>query len=238
MKSISVLPSDLPPVPSPHPRSETGFGHLPLAYVDLEFTGLEPRIHDITEIAVLKPAWAWGAPELHPTCEPLPGWLAWTVKVWPRNLSTASPEALQINGFDEAVWRREAIGLSDAMRHLRHVLLETTLVGHNAFLDLSFIREGFHRCPLVPFLDIKYRLDTATLIWEHLVPLGLERGSLANACTVCDISNAGAHRALADAVRCKLLVDALLFDEVDDEEVNLRRQRIRDLQRGKVLSSG
>ena len=211
-----------------HPMNEVGFGGKPLAYLDLEFTGLEPKIHDITEIAILKPAWAWG--EDKPSIEPLPGWRAYNVKVWPENLEAASEEALQINGFDEGTWRREAIGLPEAMAQVYRMLQDAVVVGHNSFLDLAFLREGFHRCEEVPFLDVKYRIDSATLIWEHLVPLGLTRGSLSNACTVCDISNAGQHRALADVVRCKLLVDALVFSYVDPLERSRRVERIAALE--------
>lgn len=214
---------------SGHPMDEVGFGGKPLAYLDLEFTGLEPKIHDITEIAILKPAWAWEE-DKRPTVEPFPGWLAWNVKVWPEHLETASAEALRINGFHEPTWRREAIGLLEAMGQVYRMLAGSIVVGHNSFLDLAFLREAFQRCDDVPFLDVKYRIDSATLIWEHLVPLGLTRGSLADACTVCGISNAGEHRALADVIRCKLVVDALVFRYADPLEQSRRVERIATLE--------
>jgi len=211
-----------------HSLDEVGFGGKPLAYVDLEFTGLDPLVHDITEIAILKPAWAWD--ERTPTTEPLPGWRAWNVKVWPEHLHTASEEALQINGFNEGVWRKESIELHDAMTVVQTVLKDTVVVGHNNFLDMAFIYDAFDRCYGVGALDMKYRIDTSTLIWEHLVPLGLTRGSLADACTVCGISNEGQHRALADVLRTKLLVDALVFTSFDPLEHKRRVARIAELE--------
>jgi DNA polymerase III alpha subunit (gram-positive type) len=194
---------------SDRPLSTLGFGGKPLAYLDLEFTGLNSRVHDITEIAVLIPSWA---PRATLGTEVLPGWSAWCVKVWPENLETAVPVALEINGFCEDIWKQEAISLTHAMQVLGALIVDTTMVGHNLALDIDFVREGFRRTGIVG-PDLKYKIDTATLIWEHLVPLGLTKGNLHDACEALQISNEGEHTALADVIRCKALVDALLFGD-------------------------
>lgn len=196
------------------PPETLGFGGLPLAYFDLEFTGLDPSIHDITEIALLLPSWspqAVEATELETpgwTPEVIPGWGAWVVKVFPVDIASAVPFALQLNGYDEEVWRDQAVPLATAMRQFDRMLkMGMTMVGHNISLDLEFLRSSHARCRL-PF-DAKYKIDSSTLIWEHLTPLGLTKGNLHDACTVLGISNEGEHRALADALRCKAVVEAI-----------------------------
>lgn len=198
-----------------------GFGGRPLAYIDLEFTGLDPSVHDITEIAVLLPNWAnWASirghtPELWLTEPWLKDWAVWVQKVWPDDLSTATTEALQINGFDEATWKLESENLRTVLGELKPLIDGVTLVGHNVHLDIAFLRNGYRRCG-ISAPEMKYKVDTATLIWEHLVPLGLTHGNLHDVCEVLQISNEGEHRALADVLRTKAVVDVLVFSACAD----------------------
>lgn len=193
-------------------RESIGFGGRPLAYLDLEFTGLDPALHDITEIAVLLPAWAPHARELG--TEVVEDWYAWCVKTWPTRLEHAEPRALEVNGFDEQIWSRESIPLGSALNSLMLLLDRVTVVGHNLEMDVAFLRHAFRRCQRQlagepP--DLKYKVDTSTLIWEHLVPLGLTRGNLHDACEALQINNEGEHSALPDVLRTKAVVDALVF---------------------------
>ncbi len=193
------------------PVGTTGFGGRPLAYIDLEFTGLNPAVHDITEIAILKPSWS--VTDVLPPTDPevVPGWSAWVRKVWPTNLDKAAPYALELNGFDAAIWRQESIALHHALASVAELLHEVNIIGHNVSLDVEFLQEGFRRCSYLGIRapDLKYRIDTTTLIWEHLVPLGLTKGNLADACTVLGVSNEGAHTALADVLRTKGVAELL-----------------------------
>jgi DNA polymerase III epsilon subunit-like protein len=191
-----------PSVPIP----SVGFMGRPLAVLDFEFTGLDPRVHQICEVAVLRPhldALCEALPPTHPSV--LDGWDAWSYKVMPTQIETASEEALQLNGFDIDQWQKEAIGVEQMLDHLELLLHEVNVVGHNAHLDLQFLEAAFREADRAP-MDLKYRIDTTTLIWEHLVPMGLTRGGLAGACTVLGVTNEGAHRALDDVVRTLLVL--------------------------------
>lgn len=190
----------------------TGFAELPLVYLDLEFLGLDPQRHDIVEIALLAPG-----DFLPAECqEVIPGWRAWNRKVLPRRES-ADPKAVEINGYDRRTWVEQgAIGYAEMCEFLcEHFFFpendsgwmksRAMVAGHNVHSDVKFIEAA-----LFPRkLDIKYRLDTVSLIWSELVPLGLTRGALEGACSVCGISNEGAHSALPDVLRTKALVDLL-----------------------------
>jgi len=196
------------------PPETLGFGGQPLAYFDLEFTGLDPHVHDITEIALLFPSWSPQAVEATRVSMPgwapevIPGWGAWSAKVTPLNIDAAEPVALEINGYDAEVWEAEAIPLWVVIGHFEWMFESgMTVVGHNLALDLEFLRSAYKACGVQ--FELKYKIDSATLIWEHLVPLGLTKGNLHDACTVLGISNEGEHRALADVLRCKGVVEAL-----------------------------
>jgi len=183
---------------------KVGFDGRSLAYLDIETTGLDFRIHEITEISILKPY--NDLPEYCPMV--LNGWRAWTAKVYPTRIESADPIALDMNGFNASVWHREAISIDAALSFISLFLKDSTIVGHNVFMDMSFISEAFHRAGLED-VESKYRIDTSTLIWQTLCAAGMRRGSLHNACRALGISNEGEHTALADVLRTKAVLDRL-----------------------------
>lgn len=177
-----------------------------LVFLDLETTGLDSKTHEILEIGILAPS-----NMMPPTISmslPIEGWSAFVRRTQPTHLETASPVALQINRYSTHEWK-DAINLEKALTLARPLLEDVIIVGHNVWMDCEFLKKGYESIGYSP-PNWKYRLDTTTLIWEHLVPLGHSSLSLEKACDVAGIDNTGAHRALPDILRTKALFDALV----------------------------
>lgn len=203
----------------------TGFRGQPLAYVDIETTGLSPENHEIIEVSIAMPDafMRLRDPVL------VPGWRVFTAKMLPHHIQNAEPNALAVNGYDETVWRKKAVPRFGVFETIEALLVDqsATIVGHNVWLDVEFLSIGLNRHLKVDWRP-KYRIDTPTLIWERLTPLGLVGGSLADACHVCGISNEGAHTAKADVRRTKALVDFLTTSAFSLNR-SMVRKRIADL---------
>ena len=163
----------------------------PRVFVDIETTGLDNSQHEILEIAII-----------HESGE------EWTTKIQPEDLASADPKALEVNGFSMAEWQG-APTLEEVGDTIIKKLSWCVPVAHNAGFDKGFILA----CLQANDFDTRnvgyHWLDTVSFAYEHLVPKGLTRLSLASVCSFLDISNEGAHRALADARRCKAVYEAL-----------------------------
>jgi DNA polymerase III epsilon subunit-like protein len=182
-----------------------GFRGNPIAYVDLETTGLDARTHEIIEVSVL-------LPEDYMRLEDpvvLPEWRCYTAKMMPEHLNTADEEALKISHYEESTWKLQARDREGVAERLTELLCDqsVTIAGHNIHMDLRFLHEFFREFS-VDFRQ-KYTIDTATLIWHRLAPLGFEGSSLVDACRICNIDTVNAHTAQGDVLMTKALVDYL-----------------------------
>lgn len=157
-----------------------------VAIVDLETTGLDPKKHEIIEIAIL--IIQGGRREM------------WQTKIAPQNLETASKKALEINGYNRFAWK-DAKPLSEVMPAIKKRLRGCVLIGHNLEFDLGFLRAAYasHGGTGMGF---HYKVDTMALAYEHLSGIGLNSLSLHNVCRFIGVSNQGEHTAEADVSRC------------------------------------
>jgi DNA polymerase III subunit epsilon len=166
---------------------------LARAYLDIETTGRDPSKHEIIEVAVVREE-ANGALR------------AWERKFWPVALDQAEPEAFVVNGFTPEKWAgTRPMRVEDAFE-LHDMLDHAVVIGHRVSFDWSFIAEAMGGLGLkAPRVRT---VDTMSLAW---FVLGAEIPSLklGDICTVLGISNLGAHTALADAYRCRSVVEAL-----------------------------
>jgi DNA polymerase III epsilon subunit-like protein len=163
------------------------FARKPLVFVDIETTGLDPEIHEIIEIAIL----------------PLKG-PVWQTKIKPEHLDVASPKALEINGYQDHPedWEDAPRFLNIAPEIAAH-LKDTMIAGQNTQFDMGFIRSLFKRHDL-PLKGVPYSwVDTVSLAYEHLVPLGTPDLKLGTTCDFLGISNDGQHTAAADVYRTR-----------------------------------
>jgi len=161
------------------------------AFLDCEFGGLDPELHDITEIGVIV------------TDDRLAelGEAEW--KVIPRP-ERVTPEAAAIFGYDEALWLAEGVPLRQALTEFQAMLpVGRTVVpaGQNVRMDVQFLEKGYKACQL-PYPFDYHVIDLATLYfsWSLVAGERVSALSLRQAATHAGlVKGAVAHRALADA---------------------------------------
>lgn len=162
-----------------------------LVFLDTETTGLKawqygkPH-HEITELALIIHE---DGEEVYRGC--------W--KFLPRRIETADPIALDIGGYNEETWAKEAVGVCENfLKKLCDLMEGGVIVGHNVKFDITFLRALFND------FDIKFRfppeLDTKTLarmVWgfESLKMDDIRKNVGGMTCE-------GNHRALKDTEDC------------------------------------
>lgn len=169
-----------------------------LVFLDIETTGLSPKSHEIIEFGAVRE----DGNELD-------------IKIKAQHIETAEPKALEINHYDPVQWEN-ALAPAQAIGIINEFVKGHVPVGHNIHFDLKFI-EALMEEYNVLFAASYHHLDTVTLVWEHLKPLGQRRVSLVNVCETLGISNEGAHSALVDAKRCQQVYLKLTQSTPDDK---------------------
>lgn len=203
----------------------------PLVFMDTETTGLDPGEHEMIEFAAVFEGDIWLVDlrngygfRSRPTTATL------ELKILPEHPETASPKALEITGYTPEKWAAEgAIPMSEALPRIIEFVERATLantypklrtlhvdepkkwklfwpmpVGQNIPFDLRFLKDAFEKHDLMDKWPFHYHhLDTMTLAYEHLKPLGQHSVGLWAICKTLGISNEGAHTALVDAQRCR-----------------------------------
>ena len=164
-------------------------------FCDIETTGLDPKVHEIISIAVLVTV---DDREL----------TRWELKIKPKKIENASPEALIINGYNEKDWV-DAVDLDVALLPIADLFAKKILfIGYNPGFDLSFIRtaleaHGHH-------LRRLRMIDVMTLAHEHLYTGGwgkMERMNLDSVRDYLGLSKDNAHQAMQDVLDCKYVYD-------------------------------
>lgn len=152
-----------------------------IAYIDTETTGLDPRVHEMIEIAIIDDTGEW------------------STKIRPVRLDVAEQEALDVNGYTPAAWA-DAPLLATVAPEIADRLSgrDLLLCGHNVAFDLSFIVASLERAGVATDRIAWRAIDTMTLAHEHLVP-GLPSLSLDAIRRHLGWSMEGAHSALQDA---------------------------------------
>ena len=151
-------------------------------FCDIETTGLNAYEHEIISISML-------VDSIHGSSE-------WTALIKPKNIDTADPVALKINGYNEETWA-QAITLEEALVTIAKKLDVSNgiFIGWNPQFDLSFIRmallQGGYK---VPRLRV---IDAMVLAHEHLI--GLQSLKLVSVREYLGLDNSLAHTALQDA---------------------------------------
>jgi DNA polymerase III epsilon subunit-like protein len=161
------------------------------AFLDCEFGGLDPELHDITEIGVI--VTDYRLKELS-TAE-------WKVRPRPERVSE---EAARIFGYDEAVWA-EAPGVRQVLTEFAELLpSDFTIVpaGQNVRMDVTFLERAYRKCG-IPYPFDYHVIDLATLFYSWSLVAGETVSALSlrqSATTAGLLDQSGvAHRALADA---------------------------------------
>ena len=170
-----------------------------LAFVDCETTGLDTNVHEVIEIAIILE---------HPNGKTE----EWSTKIRPERLEVAEPKALEINGYaDHPEEWAGAPPLHVVAPMIIDILEGCILVGQNISYDAAILERNLARTPIPVRRFPHHRVDTVTLIYEHLVPCGLKSVSLKAACDFVGIplSDSDAHTAMGDIRATRALYHTL-----------------------------
>ena len=155
----------------------------PLCFIDIETTGLNPVLHEIIEIAVIK--------------ENVDGSVVeYIAKIRPIAIERADETALKINRFRERDWSN-AFDAAFVADELARFLDGCSVCAHNVYFDMDFISEFLSRYDMQCYIDRRY-IDTMTLVHEHLLPAGLSSMSLDSIRSFLGWSLIGNHTAAVD----------------------------------------
>ncbi len=161
------------------------------AWMDCEFGGLDPELHDVTEIGVIVTDG-----RLAETAE-----REWKVVA---RAERVSPASIEISGYDAAVWAKQAVPVRQALTELADTLPKGCKVvpaGQNVRMDVIFLERAYKNCGIAWPFDY-HVIDLATLFyaWSLVAGEKVEALSLRQAATRAGLAqNKVAHRALADA---------------------------------------
>lgn len=180
-----------------------------LYFVDCETTGLSPQRNTILEFCAIKHVNRVEVDRLY-------------LRIAPTDLdiATASTVALELNGFDPEKWKNATPPIEAANRIARFLYgsSETALVGHNVKFDAAFIRCFLKRYSSDQNLPFR-QIDTASLAFAHLKPLGLDSMKLDRIRVFLGWSLENNHTAEKDAEDCQRLFDLLVPKHTTDQTV-------------------
>lgn len=165
-----------------------------LAFIDLETTGFNPDKHEIIEIGCVlaKHVRREGkGPELEIIDE-------FDIKVKPERLQDADPDALDVNGYNDADWLF-ASDLKSALESLSERAQGANMLAQNVSFDAGFLDKAF-RVTGVENKMRRHKLDLLSMYFaKYYDDMTIQRYSLASMCEHFGIENSKAHTALSDA---------------------------------------
>jgi DNA polymerase III epsilon subunit family exonuclease len=161
----------------------------PLAFVDIETTGTDPSKHEIIEIAAVITRLKDGVLTIIDQFD---------VKVSPTHIETADPQALRINGYNEADWLF-AVSLKEAMKGFSDKTEGAVFVAHNLLFDYGFVERALSTTDIENKLYFQ-KLDTLSMAFGIIHNNDdISKLSLRALCERYSVDNAKAHSAYADA---------------------------------------
>ncbi len=172
----------------------------PLAFIDVETTGLDNEIAEIIELGVVIAKMKDG--ELVVTDQ-------LDLKIHPQHIETAEPAALRVNGYNEADWLF-AVTLEDAMKSFSEKTSGAIFVAHNLTFDYGFIEKALKKTGTENKMHY-HKLDTIALAFGVLHDQDdISKFSLKALTEHYGIENKKAHSAFADAYATYELFKKLL----------------------------
>ena len=159
------------------------------AWLDCEFGGLDPELHDITEVAVI--VTDYRLVEL--------GQGEWRVSARPDRITK---EAAKIFGYDAELWAK-APGIRQVLQEVTDLLPKgKTIVpaGQNVRMDVNFLERAWKSCDM-PYPFDYHVIDLASLFYSWSLVAGetVQSLSLRQAATTAGLLDGSTpHRALAD----------------------------------------
>jgi oligoribonuclease (3'-5' exoribonuclease) len=161
------------------------------AFLDCEFGGLDPELHDITEVAAI--VTDYRLVELAAA--------EWKVEARPERISK---EAAAISGYDAKQWAAEAVPVRQALSEFAAMMPKGKVVlpaGQNVRMDVQFLERAYKNCGIAyPFdyhvIDLVTLYYGWSLVHGEVVPaLSLRQSATAAGLTDGEVP----HRAMGDA---------------------------------------
>lgn len=149
----------------------------PIAMTDIETSGDVPGVHEILEIGLV--LFDQNTFEIIKT---------FNKKVKPLYIENAIPEAIKVNGYNEADWK-DATSLQDAMYEYAELTKEAIFCAYNVSFDWSFINQAFWQCQIPNPMSTEAnhdRFDLLSIAWIKGLR-GKEKVSLRTACELWGI---------------------------------------------------
>jgi DNA polymerase-3 subunit epsilon len=178
---------------------EIDYRRQPLVFIDLEMTGLDPEMHKIIEIAclVVDPQTLRVKREYY-------------AKVQPQHLETADPKALEMAGFNQEVWGKEAKPIREVLEELNELAPGGIFAGWNIASDMSFLESAVRKEGILLKYDY-HRLDIASVVYDRLFgDKRLKEIKLTATCEVLGIPRGKKHTAMADTLATFKVYKALV----------------------------
>lgn len=161
------------------------------AFLDCEFGGLDPDLHDITEVGLILTDYRLVEVASR----------EWKVRARPERITR---EAAEMQGYDAAIWAAEALPVRQVLGEIASLCPKQKTVvpaGQNVRMDVLFLERAFRACEL-PWPFDYHVIDLATLYyaWSLVAGETVQTLSLRQAATAAGlVQGAVPHRALADA---------------------------------------
>lgn len=164
----------------------TDFRERPLLFIDLEMTGLDPRVHEILEVGALLVD--GGTLEIKSEYE---------TKIKPENIENADPKALELNRYQEKEWTK-AVPLRQVLEKLNELAPQGMIAGWNITFDWMFLEMAYRQHDIKPAFDY-HKIDVLGIAWYWaLKHPEIKEVKLSKFCEYFKIDRKDAHRALAD----------------------------------------
>jgi DNA polymerase III epsilon subunit-like protein len=166
------------------------------AFLDCEFGGLDPELHDITEVAVVVTDYRLAELDCH----------EWKIRARPERITA---EAAAISGYTSEAWK-QALPVRQVLTELGELLPAGKIVvpaGQNVRMDVQFLERAFRNCA-IPYPFDYHVIDLATLFYAWSLVAGETVAALSlrqAAVTAGLIEGSVPHRAMADT---RLTLDA------------------------------
>lgn len=192
---------------------KTPVHHQKLVFLDVETTGTRPDFHEIIEIAIVPQD-----DDDDPFC----------TKIRPLHPDRVSDEAIACNGYNPEEWKG-APKIMEVYAEIATRLHDRVVCGHHVGFDLSFTKswcgESSFQCRSI---------DTVTLAYAHLIPMGLSSLRLREIASFLGIKSTRSHRALDDALTCRAVYREILR-RVRERPTKITKRQIEGLGRDRLI---
>ncbi len=164
---------------------DTEIKKRPLAFVDLEFSGLELQ-HEVLQIGCVLVS----QPDFRVIRE-------WKRDICPRHLATADRHALRVIHYSPKEIA-DAVPLRQALKEFNHIARGAVLVGYNVSWDFLFLKKAYHEAKIRPSFHWQV-LDVLSMAFEKLYRARMRGYRMKELGHYLKIKNGKWHDALDDA---------------------------------------